>query len=287
MILKYLSITAIALISIVTLSCNRDKEEDPIEQEVIASEDQALAESMFDDLGTQSEGSSESAEQEDSTYANCATITVDTLGSPWPFQITVDFGEENCTGRDGRERRGKLVYTITDWYRNEGSTITLTPDNYYVNDHLIEGTRTSTNNGKNSQGQTNFTVKVENGVVTPPDGEIITWESDRLRTWVEGENTGFFTLDNNNQFMGWDGITDDVYEITGDGNGTTRNDIDYTVEISTPLRVQLDCRWITEGIITLTPEGYQDRVLDYGDGECDNKARVTIGEYDETITLRG
>jgi len=84
-----------------------------------------------------------------------------------------------------------------------------------------------------------------------------------------------------------DGITDDVYEITGDGNGTTRNDIDYTLEISTPLRVQLDCRWITEGIITLTPEGYQDRVLDYGDGECDNKARVTIGEYDETITLRG
>lgn len=152
---------------------------------------------------------------------------------------------------------------------------------------MIEGTRTSTNNGKNSQGQTNFTVKVENGVVTTPDGEIITWESDRLRTWVEGENTGFFTLDNNNQFMGWDGITDDVYEITGDGNGTTRNDIDYTVEISTPLRVQLDCRWITEGIITLTPEGYQDRVLDYGDGECDNKARVTIGEYDETITLRG
>lgn len=285
--MKYLTLLSALVLTVGLTSCNRNNDDDPEDKETIATEDQAIAQSMFDDLGTQTEGSAESAEQEDSTWTSCATITVDTLGSPWPYQITVDFGEENCVGRDGRERRGKIIYTITDWYRNEGSTITVTPQDYFVNDYKVEGVRTSSNEGQNGSGQTFFTVTVEDGKVTTPEGDIITWESQRTRTWVEGEDTGFFTLDENNQWMGWDGITDDVYEISGSGNGTSRNGIDYTIDITTPLRVQLDCRWITEGIITLSPDGFDDRVLDYGSGECDNKADVTIGEFETEITLRG
>ncbi|MDC1202568.1 hypothetical protein N8004_01175 [Salibacteraceae bacterium] len=265
-------------------SCKKDTDDD---LDTASSEDQAFAQSMFDDLGSQSESSSESAESEDSTYTSCATITVDTLGSPWPFEITVDFGEENCTGQDGRERRGKLVYTITDWFRNVGSTITLTPVDYYVDDNLVEGTRTSSNLGENSSGQLHYEVKVEDGKVTNPDGETILWESTRTRTWVEGQETGFFTSDGNGGWLGWDGITDDVYEITGNGSGTSRAGLDFDLNITNPLRVQLDCKWITEGTIILTPAGFNDRSIDYGTGECDNKATVTINDNETEIKLRG
>lgn len=289
--MKYFYVFLIPMLMMVAVSCKKDAEEDEdeMEEEVLttSAEDQALAQNMFDDLGSQTEGSSESAEQEDSTWSNCATITVEAQGSPWPYKITVDFGDENCTGRDGKERRGKLIYTITDWYRNTGSVIEVTPENYHVNDHLVEGKRTSSNLGANAEGQIEFEIKVVDGKVTTPEGDIILWESTRTRTWVEGQETNFFTLDSNNMWMGWDGITDDVYEITGTGKGTTRSNIDYDVEITTPLRVQLDCRWVTKGVITLTPDGYEGRSLDYGEGDCDNKATVSIGEEEKEITLRG
>ncbi|MDC1211901.1 hypothetical protein N8Z73_00325 [bacterium] len=286
--MKKFSLIALAAIALCVTSCKKETEDD-MEEDVVttSSEDQALAQGMFDDLGTQSEGSSESAESEDSTWTSCATITVVELGSPWPYEITVDFGAVNCKGQDGKERRGKVIYTITDWFRNTGSVIEVTTEDYFVNDYQIEGTRSSSNLGPNAKGQMEFGISVVDGKVTTPDGDIILWESERTRTWVEGQETNFFTLDSNNMWMGWDGITDDVYEIRGSGNGTSRNNIDYTVDITTPLRVQLDCRWITEGVISLKPDGYDARSLDYGAGDCDNKATVAIGENEKEISLRG
>lgn len=66
--MKKFSLLLLAAITLSVSSCKRETEDDT-EEEVVttSSEDQSLAQSMFDDLGTQSEGSSESAESEDST----------------------------------------------------------------------------------------------------------------------------------------------------------------------------------------------------------------------------
>jgi len=53
------------------------------------------------------------------------------------------------------------------------------------------------------------------------------------------------------------------------------------------LKVQLDCIWITEGVLSLKPEDYDARTLDYGNGICDNKATLSTNRRDTESTLRG
>jgi hypothetical protein len=37
-----------------------------------------------------------------------------------------------------------------------------------------------------------------------------------------------------------------------------------------------DCKWIVSGQFEIVPEGLSARSVDFGDGTCDNKAKVTI-----------
>jgi len=276
----------LAMVAMIALaSCNKENKE---ETEILeqTAEDQAMAGGLWDDIGEQAEGSSESVEAGESEYSSCAVITLDSAGSPFPLSVTVDFGD-GCEGRDGRVRRGKLRYTLTGWMHLEGSSLSVSPDAYFVDDYGVEGTRSNTNMGLNGDGNLEFEVLVKNAVVTDPDGNKVAWNSTRTRTWVEGRSTGFFTPDGNGGFMGWNGITDDVYEITGTANGTNRNGVAFDVEITSPLRVQLDCKWITSGTIELTPDGIDPRIFDYGNGSCDNKATLTTSRGEHEITLRG
>lgn len=278
---------ALAVLAILAQSCG-DRGEN---NETVSTEDNSLSEAMWEDVGDQAENSAYIAER-DSTdideWGNCATITFDTTPGIFPNTITLDFGETNCTGRDGRERRGKIIYTITAPFRETGASITTTTDDYYVNDYKVEGTRTVTNDGEDSDGAIVYNVVVTGATITAPDGNKVTWESERTRKWIEGQNTGFFTWDStSNSFMGWDGILDDVYTISGEASGVDRNGRAYEVEITSDLRVELTCNHIVSGTITLEPEGLNVRTLDYGNGDCDDQATVTVNDKTYEITLRG
>ncbi len=281
--MKTLALLTTALL--IFASCGKIKEENDAFNEV--AEDYALAESVWDDLGEQVEGSAENVEAGETTWQACAIITVDTIGTPFPLSVTVDFGETGCVGRDGKTRTGQITYTMTDWYRVEGSTLTTTTNNYTVDDYMVTGNRVVTNKGENEQGQLHFQVEVTGASITDPEGATMSWTSSRTRTWIAGEETGFFTSNGSGGFLGWDGITDDVYEITGNAEGITRSGNSFLVDITSALRVQLDCRWITQGELCLTPEDYDPRSLDYGDGTCDNKALLSTNRKDVEITLRG
>lgn len=80
-------------------------------------------------------------------------------------------------------------------------------------------------------------------------------------------------------------FSDDSYHISGSANGTNINNVSYTVNIDTPLKVSTSCRYITSGVATLKVTGIADRVIDFGDGTCDNSATVTIGKLSYTIPL--
>ena len=156
---------------------------------------------MFDDMfksveesqdeGLEGDGKTFST---DHTWADCASVTI----SPaWPDQtfpktLTIDFGTVNCTGDDGRARRGKIIAVYTGRYREEGTSITVTPEDFYIDDHHLQGSRVVTNLGNNSEGQLHYSVE-QQGTLTTPDGDVITREASHVRTWVEGQNTGFFT----------------------------------------------------------------------------------------------
>jgi hypothetical protein len=277
----FLSILSAAVIFL--SSCRRNQ----LNSETNIAEDNSIAEALWEDVSNQVEGSS-SLNESDSlpTWNQCAIIRIDTLGSPFPIIFTADFGEENCLCLDGKYRRGSIIYEATGPYRQSGSLITSSTDDYYVNDYKVEGTRITNNVGVNSEGFHQYEISVTDGKVTTPDNEIISWESQRTRVWMEGSETGYFTIDSiNGGFLGWDGITDDVYQITGNASGTSKEGRNFTAEIRSPLVAAVGCRWITQGILVLKPEELLERVFDYGYGDCDNQAVVTIGNRDYDVTL--
>jgi hypothetical protein len=101
----------------------------------------------------------------------------------------------------------------------------------------------------------------------------MTWTSSRNREWIAGSATQFNWLD-------------DEYSITGSASGTNFEGTSFTVNITSPLIVKLDCRWITKGTFDLTPTGKLTRTFDYGNGSCDANATVTINGTVFPVTLR-
>ena len=76
--------------------------------------------------------------------------------------------------------------------------------------------------GENDNGNLNFDISIVDGKVTDPDGEFATWESERNREWIAGEETTILT-------DGLSGILDDEYSLTGTASGVNRHGIAYTV----------------------------------------------------------
>lgn len=266
------------------LACKKSQ----LNKDISIAEDQAIAQALWNDVGNQVEGSSSSSEVNGAgtnKWNNCATVTIDSNLTEYPLTITLDFGEEGCEGIDGQNRKGKLIYTVSGPYMEPGTIITVASNDYYVNDYRIEGTRLVKNEGPDEAGHIRFSVSVTDAIITTPDQKTITWASEHTRTWVEGMETGFLTKLDDGSFMGIDGLLDDVYEVTGTGNGINRDGRLFDVEVSEPLRMELRCRWITKGELRISPEDLDPRILDYGDGTCDSEATVSTGSGKHTINL--
>jgi hypothetical protein len=240
------------------------------------SQDDAYAESTFENVGDMADEAYDigtgnhlkAFPGERMFLSDCATVTLDT--NIFPLTLTIDFGEENCLCQDGKYRRGKIIITFTGRYREPGTVITHNFENYYVNDKSVDGTKVVTNMGENENGNLYFTIEVD-GIIQKEDGSTFTWNSSRVREWIQGSDT-------HNRW-------DDIYLITGTANGTRPNGLTWEREIIIPLRVELACRFIVSGSIELRPQDRPVRLLDYGSGDCDNEATVTIDGVVYTIYL--
>lgn len=280
-------------------------------KETTSEADNSTAESMFDDVGKTTDqvaddenldGSQKTGAPAEYLFASTTCTPVITINPPawdtatgqwnptFPKTLTIDFGTAGCLGADGKTRKGKIIVTTTGKYRDAGTVITTTLDNFYVSDngtdfYHIEGTRTVTN-----QGNYTFSVVVSGAKITHPDGTFLTWESTRTRTWIEGMNTGFLSLKSDSTCcMWWTGILDDVYSVTGSGSGVNRDGIAFTVTVTEALRVQF-CGYkveVTDGVVEIQPDGLKKRTVDFGDGTCDNSATVSVGNKTKTIQLHG
>jgi hypothetical protein len=270
-------ITALAVFAVLAIFITGCKKETVELEDKTLSEDDAYAEKTFEDVGDMSDeaydigtGNHLKAFPGDRMFlSECATVTLDT--TVMPRELTIDFGEENCLCRDGKFRRGKIIITFNGRYRHPGTVITTGFEDYYVNDKKIDGTKVLTNMGENDNGNLYFTIEVV-GVIQREDGSTFSWNSSREREWIQGSDTG----------NRWD----DIYLITGTAEGIRPNGLTWEREIIIPLRVELACRFIVSGSIELRPEGRPVRLLDYGDGACDNEATVTINGETFTIYLR-
>ncbi|MCU0422105.1 MAG: hypothetical protein MUC81_04770 [Bacteroidia bacterium] len=250
--------------SLSIVACKKDKEEN-LDVETQTAADQSSSEGFFSDIYNQVEEASNSA----GLGKSGPTVIVDSLSTP--RTMVIDYGI-NTLCNDGKTRAGKIRVSWTGRYRQAGTLITITPDSFYQNGNKIEGVKTVLNNGRNTRGNLNYTVTVSNAKITFIDGRISTWNATRNREWTAGENT-----------LAWN---DDVYLITGNANGTARNGISYTSDITNALRVDLSCTHrLTAGTIEIRPTGKLSRTIDYGNGICDQTFTVSIGGRTFTVNL--
>jgi hypothetical protein len=267
MMFKHLTwITALGLFTLA--ACRKEDKVDP-DLDYTTAVDNARAEDYFTDLLSAVDDAAEANGLRAANDACAPTVTIDTL--VMPHTMIIDFGPVNCTASNGRMRRGILNVTFTGRYRDVGTVITITPQDYYVNDNHVEGTKTVTNMGLNNDGDPWFTVAVS-GTVTASDGSwTATHQANRTRTWVQGDDT----------------LTpfDDVYLITGSGSGVNRNGLSYTVSITQALRVAIGCPWITAGTVEIVPSGKPARTINYGSGSCDGSYSVTVNGTTFTVVL--
>lgn len=208
--------------------------------------------------------------QASSPNAACYTVDISPAdANTWPKTVTVDYGT-GCTGLSGYTHKGKIIYTITNKFFTEGATITATFQNYYVNNYNIVGTYSIHNNG--SANGWNVTDSLAAGKVTYPDGT--TWYTKTgSRTWVQtaGQATPLNLLD-------------DEFDVTGHGVITNSAGNSLTASTITALHRLATCTNTVSGKLDLLYDSISG-VLDFGTGECDKQATLTIGTKTYPITL--
>lgn len=188
--------------------------------------------------------------------------------------VTIDFGD-GCTGPRGNLRTGAVIiaYTGRDTL-TEGIGKEITFQNYTVNGNQVEGVIQYTAVRDRSEGTKEVSCQITNFSVTFAEDQSIfqLTDADRVRSWEQSQGT--VTL-----------------SITGSSTGINRQGEAFTTEITSPIVRNSDCsegrmHYPVSGIKVRTVEGKPNKSIDFGDGSCDNKATIIIGDQSREITLR-
>lgn len=255
---------------------DNSNDENTTELTTTSTEDNNTADALFNDVFQTSTGVISAAEQEKGVNKNgpgeglmqqdsCASISISlSADSSHIDTIIVDYGDNSSCLTDGRVRQGKLNIYLDGKFRTSGTTATVVLEDYSIDGYQIEGSKSITNNGFTMGQSFTYSVEVSNASITTPEGDVISWESSRTQT-----------LD----------ISTSQLSIDGTMSGTDREGTNYDLEIIESIILKHDCRYITEGVFEITPEGKTTRTVDYGDGTCDSLATVSAGQYEMEIVL--
>lgn len=231
----------------------------------------------------ESENSLKSASMANEDYPQ---ITIEPFDlNIWPKTITIDYGSENIEGIDGRMRRGILIISASNFASANNATWVITFDEYYQDDYKIDGTQTVQNKGLNSSNHHEYSCKIEDGVITSPNGKEFYFEQQTNREWIAGYDTHLFLTGNTEDFC------DDEYLISGTHSGISSDGYLYEMSTKQDLHTNVCCRWIMEGILSVTlPDNDLSCEINYHPatetGElCNNQAAFTIMGEQIPITL--
>lgn len=274
-VLKFSFTLLVVSLTLLNSSCKKlSSNAEEIETTFDLAGKQAIGENLTEDLNniltsaTDSVGLSGSREYGTDNYLpSCATITVSGI---FPNKmIMIDFGD-SCRNSNGIVRSGMLHITLTDSIRRPGSSATVTFENYKVNGYKKEGGSVTWTN-TSTPGSKSWHRVASNIKITSPNGNYWTHNSDKTITQI----TGVLTSSN----------YDDEYIITGTGTTTNASGESRTSEITSALHKKILCGYIDQGIVRYQSTNHY-ALLNFGDGNCDNAATISIdGNTPRTITL--
>ena len=315
LILSPARLATIILVSLVVFgSCKKENSDEEKKQEEFASEASSEADAESDDIfnevfdnvlgvnadlgfggtgvfGQMNPGNTGSTGTARLTACPDVTIT-STSGVPntFPVKVVMDFGT-GCVGRDGRTRSGKIVTVYSNRLFVFGATAVTEFADYTVDSIKVQGRHVITNQGEPISTSPNlcirhkWKVEVTNAKLTKPNGNYVEWNSTKTITQLEGMCTPYIHLD-------------DIYKMEGGGYGRVKRGdllIQWNSEITDPLIKKFSCRWLVKGAIrivrlNLATSSPWVATINYTfpsitNGDCDNKALVTINGNTHIITL--
>lgn len=314
LILSPARLATIILFSLVVFgSCSKEVSQDTAEEE-LASQASSEAEGEADDIfnevfdnvlgvnptvgfggtgvfGQMNPGSG--ADVGTARLTACPDVHItSTSGVPgtFPVKVIMDFGT-GCVGRDGRTRSGKIISVYTDRLTKFGASATTEFVDFTVDSIKVHGTHVITNQGELISALPNlcirhkWKVEVRNAKLTKPNGNYTEWNGTRIITQIENLCTP-------------DIHADDFYRIEGHAGGKVKRGdllVAWNSEITEPLIKKFTCRWLIRGTIrvvrlNLTTNSPWVATINYTfpsttNGDCDNKALVTINGVPHIITL--
>ncbi len=213
--------------------------------------------------------------------SDCPQVSYIPSKDVYPHTKIVDFGT-GCTDDNGITRSGKRFITV---YADQqtapaGKVVSaVTFSNYYIN-------------GINLAGN----VKIS--VITPASSGNLTLRvgSDKTVSDQNGNTSSFTSKTIQKQIAGGgdDILSNDVFQISDVSYGTEiEGDSSMIVwhsatDASNPPIKQASCAFRSQGVLNLylKQNGAEtDEYLNYGNGDCDNMATLTINGVSQDITL--
>lgn len=296
--------TTFLIFSLLIIGCKKETSDNlsPVQEEEAASfstESEAESEAVFNDVfdnvmgvntevgiggtgvfGRVSRSGFDGREMNVDSIPACLTITIVRLNPPqqFPVKIIFDFGT-GCLGNDGHTRSGKIITEYTGRLIIPGKSATTRFEGFKFDSISVTGTHKITNTTALGSNQAQYTIDVTNAKLSKPNGNYSEWNSHRVIRQIEGNGTVL--------------PVDDIFSITGSAHGRVkRGSLLYAwqSEITEPLRKKFICHWISKGIIkvrreTLPATSPWVAVLNYGNGDCDYLATLTINGVTHNIQL--
>lgn len=267
---------ALSLLIVITNSCLK-RELQSIMDEVILSQQDTQSEEVLadvdlivDDALAQNAGQLKAGTMGNSAYlTSCATITLNNKVSPQ--MLTIDFGT-SCTGTDGKIRSGKIIVT-SESFNTFPSIRNKSFQNYIVDGKKMEGNMIKTIQ-KDQVNNIRTATSNEDITITLPNNEGSAHRVANLTRQYLFNSVG---VRDDNQIK-----TFGTVEFTR-ASGVK---VFKTIPAENPLVYSAACHHIVSGLVSIVTTTGHSWSINFGNGECDNKAIITIGNKSKEITIR-
>jgi hypothetical protein len=202
---------------------------------------------------------------------NNPNVSIEKGENEYPITITIDYGE-STTLKNGRVISGLVTIEVSAPRGTDGATRTITYTNCVIDSVQIDGFASETFNGDN---QTTRVVSTNSNVtLVLADGTVLERSGNHLREWLAGLDTPMEH-------------SDDQIQITGNVIIESSTGTIWAKTVIEPLLKVSDCRYPVQGIVQFTQNGTILATLNYGNGECDNLAILTVDGEEVEIELQG
>jgi hypothetical protein len=189
-----------------------------------------------------------------------------------PKQLITNYGS-GVVGSDGKTRSGKVVVSyLNDELYTIGNKIEAKFENFKINDNMTAGTMSIHNVGFDVNKHLAFKVTTT-ATQQSANGKVSIKSTNKVSI-TEGFDTPR-TLD-------------DVIQFDGKMTGVLTSGEKFEISYPTPLvrKRSVDCnQTYISGIAQINVESQSTRIIDYGNGNCDNLAVETVDGVSKTITI--